>query len=62
MTSDRTLVAAVDLGSTSTKVCLYDADGRCAAAASRPTERFNPFAAQHPEERQQQDRTLEDHP
>lgn len=49
MSTDRTLLAAVDLGSTSTKVCLYGADGRCAAAASRPTERFNPFADTHPE-------------
>jgi len=49
MTSDRKLVAAVDLGSTSTKVCLYSPDGRCAASASRPTERYNPFSAQHPE-------------
>jgi xylulokinase len=48
--SSRTLIAAVDLGSTSTKVCLYSApDGRCAASASRPTERYNPFSAQHPE-------------
>jgi xylulokinase len=43
-------VAAVDLGSTSTKVCLYSApDGRCVASASRPTVRYNPFSAQHPE-------------
>jgi xylulokinase len=49
MLDDRTLLAAVDLGSTSTKVCLYDADGRCAASAARPTERYNPFAEQHPE-------------
>jgi len=49
MTSERTLVAAVDLGSTSTKVCLYTPDGCCAASASRPTERCNPFAAAHPE-------------
>ena len=47
--SDRMLLAAVDLGSTSTKVCLYDVDGRCVVSASRPTERFNPYAAQHPE-------------
>jgi xylulokinase len=43
------LVAAVDLGSTSTKVCLYLADGRCVASASRPTERYNPYSATHPE-------------
>ena len=49
MAPDRTLLAAVDLGSTSTKVCLYAPDGRCAASASRPTDRYNPFAAQHPE-------------
>ena len=49
MKPDRTLIAAVDLGSTSTKVCLYTSDGRCAASASRPTERCNPFSAQHPE-------------
>jgi xylulokinase len=49
MNSERKLVAAIDLGSTSTKVCLYAPDGRCVAAASRPTERFNPYAAQHPE-------------
>jgi xylulokinase len=49
MTSERKLVAAIDLGSTSTKVGLYASDGRCVASASRPTERFNPYAAQHPE-------------
>ena len=43
------LVAAVDLGSTSIKVCLYASDGHCVAAASRPTERYNPYAATHPE-------------
>ena len=49
MTHARTLMAAIDLGSTSTKVCLYTPEGRCVAAASRPTERYNPFAAKHPE-------------
>jgi xylulokinase len=49
MTPDRKLVAAIDLGSTSTKVCLYTPDGHLAASASRPTERFNPFADAHPE-------------
>ncbi len=49
MITDRMLVAAVDLGSTSTKVCLYLADGRCVASASRPTERYNPYSATHPE-------------
>ena len=49
MISERKLVAAIDLGSTSTKVCLYSPDGRCVASASRATERFNPYAAQHPE-------------
>lgn len=49
MTSDRTLLAAVDLGSTSTKVCLYAPDGRCVASESRPAERYNPYAAHHPE-------------
>jgi xylulokinase len=47
--SSSTLIAAVDLGSTSTKVCLYTPDGCCAASASRPTERYNPYAASHPE-------------
>lgn len=49
MTANRQLVAAVDLGSTSTKVCLYAANGTCVAMASRPTERYNPFADTHPE-------------
>jgi xylulokinase len=49
MTFERKLVAAIDLGSTSTKVCLYAPDGRCVASASRATERFNPYAAAHPE-------------
>ena len=49
MKPDSTLIAAVDLGSTSTKVCLYTPDGHCSASASRPTERYNPFSAQHPE-------------
>ncbi|MDX9866979.1 MAG: FGGY family carbohydrate kinase [Kiritimatiellia bacterium] len=49
MIPEHPLVAAVDLGSTSTKVCLYAADGRCVASASRPTERYNPCSATHPE-------------
>lgn len=49
MTTEHALVAAVDLGSTSTKVCLYTADGRRVASASRPTERYNPHSATHPE-------------
>ena len=49
MTSDRQLVAAIDLGSTSTKVCLYTPNGTCAASASRPTVRYNPCSATHPE-------------
>jgi xylulokinase len=49
MMPDHKLVAAVDLGSTSIKVCLYTPDGTCAATASRPTERYNPFASEHPE-------------
>ena len=49
MTSERKLVAAIDLGSTSTKVGLYAPDGCCVASAARPTERYNPYAAQHPE-------------
>ena len=49
MTTDHALVAAVDLGSTSTKVCLYTPDGRCMVSASRPTERYNPYSSTHPE-------------
>ncbi|MCL2103918.1 MAG: FGGY-family carbohydrate kinase, partial [Kiritimatiellaeota bacterium] len=43
------MIAAIDLGSTSIKVQVYDGRGGCVAAASRPTERFNPFADKHPE-------------
>ena len=43
------MIAAIDLGSTSIKVCVYDAKGGRVAAASRPTERYNPVADQHPE-------------
>jgi xylulokinase len=49
MRTERKLIAAIDLGSTTTKVCLYTSDGRCEASASRPTERYNPYGAQHPE-------------
>ena len=43
------MIAAIDLGSTSTKVCVYDEKGVRVASASRPTPRCNPFASQHPE-------------
>ena len=43
------MIAAIDLGSTSIKVFVYDADGRCVASASRPTERYNPCADKHPD-------------
>ena len=43
------MIAAIDLGSTSIKVCIYDVDGICVASAARPTPRYNPYAAQHPE-------------
>ena len=43
------MIAAIDLGSTSIKVCVYDGKGVCVASASRPTERYNPFADKHPE-------------
>ncbi|MCF7673897.1 MAG: hypothetical protein K9M97_01025 [Akkermansiaceae bacterium] len=49
MKSERKLVAAIDLGSTSIKAFLYTPDGRCAASAARPTERYNPCEAEHPE-------------
>ena len=43
------MIAAIDLGSTSIKVCVYDGKGVRVASASRPTPRCNPFAHQHPE-------------
>lgn len=43
------MIAAIDLGSTSIKVCVYDVEGACVASASRPTPRYNPYEAQHPE-------------
>ena len=42
-------IAAIDLGSTSLKAMIFDLDGRCLAAASRPTERRNPYGEVHPE-------------
>lgn len=41
-------LVGIDLGSTSLKAVVYDADGKVMASASRPTERFNP-SAEHPE-------------
>lgn len=43
------MIAAIDLGSTSIKVCVYDKDGHCVASASRPTPRYNPYESVHPE-------------
>ena len=41
-------LAGIDLGSTSLKAVVYDPAGNVAAKASRPTERFNPYA-EHPD-------------
>ncbi len=38
----------IDLGSTSLKVIIYDLQGNAVSAASRPTERFNPYP-DHPD-------------
>ena len=35
-------LVGIDLGSTNLKAIVYDATGRVAARASRPTQRFNP--------------------
>jgi xylulokinase len=43
------MIASIDLGSTSIKVFVYDETGKCVASASRPTEKYNPFADKHPD-------------
>lgn len=41
-------LVGIDLGSTNLKAVVYDASGRTAAHASRPTQRFNPYP-DHPQ-------------
>ena len=43
-----TYLVGIDLGSTNLKAIIYDPAGKAVAQASRPTERFNPYA-DHPE-------------
>jgi xylulokinase len=41
-------LVGIDLGSTNLKAVIYDLSGRAVTAASRPTERFNPYP-EHPD-------------